>query len=227
VNPAVCGTDASRCGLREASLFLRDYGVPQLVAGITEGIRAELVAGIGVPTQGCDPTKTLRCAAVALADGGEQLTDGIDKLVEGVTLLSDGGGQLADGAGQLADGLGAAADGSVRLADGLQQAREGAPRLVDGAQRLSDEGTKKLVKAGEDTTQEYGEMYATIAAGAARAETEKMAYGAPEGADGLTAYSYIIQGEDGEDGRNLARGLTGGLLLAAGAAAFAVRRRLL
>lgn len=227
VNPKVCGVDASQCGLREAALFLRDYGIPQLVAGITEGIRAELIAGIGVPTAGCDPTKTLRCAAVALADGGGQLTDGIDQLVAGVTLLSDGGGQLADGAGQLADGLGAAADGSERLADGLAQAEDGAPKLVDGADRLSKEGMSQLITAGEETAQEYGKMYATIKAGADRADAEKMAYGAPEGAQGLTAYSYELLGDDGQGSRNLQRGLAALALIGLGAGGLVLRRRLI
>ena len=132
---------------------------------------------------------------------------------------------MADGSEELAAGLEDAADGSGRLADGLGPAADGAPQLVDGAQRLSDEGTKKLVEAGEDTAQNYGELYATIAAGAERADAEEMAYGAPEGATGLTAYSFVIQGEDGEGSRNLTRGLTGLALLGAGAGAFALRRR--
>ena len=118
-----------------------------------------------------------------------------------------------------------AADGSGRLADGLTTAADGAPKLVDGAERLSDEGTKKLVVAGEDTAQNYGEMYATIAAGSERAQTENMAYGAPEGAMGLTAYSFVIEGENGESGRNVARGVAGLAILGAGAGAFALRRR--
>ena len=61
-------------------------------------------------------------------------------------------------------------------------------------------------------------MYATMQAGAERAQTEDMAYGAPEGAAGLTAYSYVIQGEDGEAARNWARGLAGMALLGLGAA---------
>jgi putative membrane protein len=226
-NPAVCGTAPDgTCGLREAALFLRDYGIPQLVAGITDSIRTELIAGIGVPKPGCDPTSTLRCAAEALADGGGQLTAGIDKLVEGVTLLNDGGGQLADGAGQLADGLGTAADGSERLADGLSQAEDGAPLLVDGADRLSKEGMSQLIEAGEDTAQDYGKMYATIKAGADRADAEKMAYGAPEGAQGLTAYSYELLGDDGEGSRNTKRGIAALGLLGLGAGGFLLRRRL-
>ena len=51
-----------------------------------------------------------------------------------------------------------------------------------------------------------------------------MAYGAPEGAQALMAYSFVIEGENGEGGRNMARGLAGLALLGAGAGAFAFRR---
>jgi putative membrane protein len=196
-----------------------------------------LVAGTGDLKKG---TKKLVAGSGQLDAGGQliyeklgELTAGLGKISDGAGQLSDGAaqakdgsGQLADGSDQLADGLVGAADGSRQITDGLDQAASGAPKLVDGAQRLSDEGTKKLVKAGKDTAQNYGELYATIAAGAERADNEKMAYGAPEGAQGLTAYSFIIQGEDGEGGRNLARGLAGLGLLAAGAGAFGLRRRL-
>ncbi len=84
----------------------------------------------------------------------------------------------------------------------------------------------KLVEAGEDTAQDYGQLYATIAAGAERADAEKMAYGAPEGATGLTAYSFVVEGETGESGRNWARGLAGLALLGAAGGALVLRRRL-
>ncbi|HET7196268.1 MAG TPA: hypothetical protein VFI99_14885, partial [Nocardioides sp.] len=87
-----------------------------------------------------------------------------------------------------------------------------------------DKGTSKLVEAGKDTTQTYGQMYATMEAGAERAQTEDMAYGAPEGAAGLTAYSYVIQGDDGEAGRNWSRGLAGLALLGLGGALLLGRR---
>ena len=107
----------------------------------------------------------------------------------------------------------------------MKQAAKGAPRLVDGAERLSDEGMGQLVEAGEATAQEFGQMYATIEAGAERAQTEDMVYGAPEDAVGLAAYSYEIKGEFGDGSRNLVRTLGGLAILAAGAAAFALRRR--
>ncbi len=264
-NPLQCAeakataTPADDCGIKEAAMAVQG-GVPVLVSELVKSIEAEILAGLGEPTKGCDPESTLRCAAGALADGGDELVAGVNALVSGVNQLAAGGvelsagaGQLADGlgalesgAGQLADGTGRAADGSTqladganqlatglgdaaagsgRLADGLTQASKGAPKLVDGAQRLSDEGTSKLVEAGEATAQNYGQMYASLEAGAERAQTEKMVYGAPEGAMGLAAYSYEIGGEDGVSGRNLAQGLGGAAVLAAGAGAFALRRR--
>ncbi len=54
-----------------------------------------------------------------------------------------------------------------------------------------------------------------------------MAFGAPSDSIGLTAYSYIIKGENGEGGRNVVRALGAlGMLGAAGGVIF-MRRRLL
>ncbi len=202
-----------RCGaaaLTDGGQQLSD-GIDQLVAGV-----AQLNAG-----------------GMALAKGAGQLSVGLVKLDAGANQLSsgvgqakDGSSQVATGAQQLATGIGDAANGSSQLADGLGQAAAGAPKLVNGAQRLSTEGTKQLIKAGEDTAQTYGEQYATFEAGALRASTQDMAFGAPQGALGLTAYSYVIQGTSGETGRNWTRGLAGLALLGAGAGAFAFRRRL-
>lgn len=206
-------------------------GANALVAGSKDlkGGTAKLLAGSGELDAGgmllYEKLGELAAGLGKIDDGAGQLADGAAKAKAGTTQLADGSGQLADGSDQLADGLGTAADGSRQITDGLTKAADGAPKLVDGAQRLSDEGTKKLVEAGEDTAQNYGQMYATISAGAERADAEKMAYGAPEGALGLTAYSFVIQGEDGDTGRNVARGLSGLVLLGAGAGAFALRRR--
>lgn len=190
---------------------------------LTAGV-AKLVDGVN---QLNDGGAKLAAGAGDLSDGLGRIDDGAGQLADGTGEAKDGSGKLADGAGQLADGLKDAADGSSRLTDGLTTAADGAPKLVDGAERLSDEGTKKLVEAGEDTAQNYGELYATIEAGSERAQTENMAYGAPEGAMGLTAYSFVIQGENGEGGRNLTRGVAGLAILGAGAGAFALRRRLI
>jgi putative membrane protein len=265
-DPADClaakqtSTPADDCGIKEGALFLENAGIPALVDAITNNISAELKAGIGTPTAGCDPTKTLRCAAAALATGGGDLNTGVLKLVAGVQKLDAGSAQLASGAGQLSSGIGQlntgagtladgittahdgsgqlasgadtlssglqdAANGSGKLADGLATAAGGAPKLKNGAQKLSDQGTKKLVAAGKDTAQNYGELYAVMKAGADRANTEDMAFGAPADAAGLTAYDYIINGDDGESGRNVARGLAGLAVLGAGGGVFALRRR--
>ncbi len=84
----------------------------------------------------------------------------------------------------------------------------------------------QLIAAGEDTAQEYGKLYATIEAGAARADAEKMAYGAPEGSMGLTAYSYELLGDDGQGTRNTKRGLVALGLAGLGAGGLLLRRRL-
>jgi putative membrane protein len=215
-------TPADDCGIRDAVAYFRATAIPTLVSQLTNSIASELLANIAVPAGGCDPHKpTLLCGAGALADGGGELAGGSSELAAGLGRLDAGAGKLAGGAGDAADGSGRlaagadqlssgledAADGSGRLADGLTKAAGGGPKLVHGAQRLSDEGTKQLVKAGEDTAQSYGELYATMAAGAQRARSEGMAFGAPKGAVGLTAYNYVITGDDGENGRNWTRGV--------------------
>ncbi|WP_330473116.1 hypothetical protein [Terrabacter sp. C0L_2] len=163
----------------------------------------------------------LASGAGKVATGAGQLDTGIGKLADGAGQLDDGAGKLKDGAGQLSDGLADAADGTSQLAAGLTDAAAGAPQLKDGAQRLSDEGTKKLVAAGKATAADYGEKYALIEVGAKRAKAEGMAYGAPKGATGATAYSYELAGVDGEGSANLGRaaaavgvfGLAGGSVL--------------
>jgi putative membrane protein len=185
-------------------------GVQQLVAGVQklDAGGAQLAAGAG-----------------DLSAGLGKLNAGAGQLADGAGTASAGSGQLAAGANKLASGLKTAADGSGQLTAGLATAANGAPQLVNGAQKLSDQGTKKLIAAGTSTAQSYGELYATMTAGAQRAQTDDMAFGAPEGAVGLTAYDYIITGDDGEGGHNLARGLGGLAILGAGGGVFALRRR--
>jgi putative membrane protein len=189
----------TQCGIKEAALAVQ-AGIPQLV----DSLRAQILAGLGTPGPGCDPTKTLRCGAAALASGL---------------------GRLDAGAHQLSDGLATAGSGSDQLAGGLQQAREGAPRLKSGAHELSRRGAVKIVKAGQDTAQQYGKLYAVLAAGAKRANTEGMVYGAPRGAMGLMAYDFEINGSDGQGSRNVARLLAAVVLGGLGLGAFALRRR--
>jgi putative membrane protein len=192
-------------------------GVDLLSAG-----GGDLIDGLGLLSDG---SGQLANGTGDLSDGLGKLDDGAGQLADGSTTAADGSNQVAAGADKLAKGLGDAANGSGQIADGLTTAAGGAPKLVDGAQKLSDQGTKKLIAAGTSTAQSYGELYSTMTAGAQRAQTEDMAYGAPKDAVGLTAYSYIIKGDDGEGSRNLARGLGGLAILGAGGAVFALRRR--
>jgi len=191
-------------------------GLDELAAG------AELLdAGAADASSGAD---RLAAGNGELRDGLALLRDGAGGLAEGAAEAEAGGDQVADGAQQLADGLGDAASGSSRLADGMEEAATGAPKLVDGAQRLSDEGTQKLIEAGASTAQTFGESYAVIEAGAERARAEGMAFGAPEGAAGATAFTYELRGDTGEGGRNLTRGIAALALLAAGAGVLLLRR---
>lgn len=216
-------------------------GVPTLVDSLTAQIRDQLSAGLGTPTKGCDPTKTLRCGAAALVAGGEQLKAAAPQLASGVGQLAAGGQQLATGANQLsagigqvdggahqlASGLGSAASGAGQIDGGLGQAASGAPQIVSGAHQLSQKGSKKLAAAGASTAVSYGVMYGELEAGAKRVHQDGMAYGAPAGAQGLTAYDYILVGDDGQGGREAHRGMVAGGALVIGGAVWLVRRRLL
>jgi putative membrane protein len=192
-------TTADDCGIREAALAVRG-GVPLLV----DTLREQILSGLGSATPGCDPTKTLRC---------------------GATALSNGLGQLDAGADQLSTGLDTAASGSGQLANGLQQARDGAPQLKNGANELSKKGVVKIVHAGEKTAQQYGKLSATLTAGAERAHTDGMFYGAPTGSMGLMAYDFEINGSDGQGSRNIERLLLAIVLGGLGLGAFALRKR--
>lgn len=199
-------TQGKKCGIKQAALAVR-AGIPQLVAGLQE----QILAGLGNAKPGCDPTKTLRCGAAALSDG--------------LGKLDDGSQQLADGANQLSDGLGTAASGSAQLADGTQQAASGSPALVDGAEALSRRGVVKIVAAGEDTAQQYGQLYASLQAGAQRAHNDGMMFGAPTGAMGLMAYDFEIDGSSSQSSHDAVRLLLAAVFAGLGLGAFALRRR--
>lgn len=208
----------SQCSPKDKN-FPDNCGFSQVLQ-LVQGGMFSLVDGIAAGITGDADFKRL-------VAGGSDLAKGASDAAAGAKQVDDGAGQLADGANQLQSGLQDAATGSGQLADGLDQAAAGAPQIKDGAQRLSDEGTKVLIGKGKDTAQQFGEKYALIKAGADRAQAESMAYGAPEGATGQTAYTLEIAGADGEGGRNWARGL-GALAVFAigGGAAAAVRQRL-
>ncbi|HET9631487.1 MAG TPA: hypothetical protein VFP73_03765 [Terrabacter sp.] len=211
--------------LSDGAMALND-GTKALAVG-----SAQLQAGTGQVATGAKDlgagADKLATGSSDLATGAGQLDSGVGQLAAGAGQLDDGAGRLKDGADQLSDGLGDAASGASQISAGLTDAASGAPQLRDGAQKLSDEGTKKLVAAGKATAADYGEKYALIEVGAQRAKTEGMAYGAPKGADGATAYSFELAGVDGQGSANLGRtaaaagvfGLAGGAVL--------LRRRLL
>ncbi len=201
-------------------------GLVQLADGVTAAIAGvnRLNAGAGDAYNG---SSRLSGGLGRIDDGANQLDDGANQLAAGAGDASDGSGLLAAGAAKLSSGLGDAADGSTKIANGLDEAAAAAPRLPAGAQELSDKGTQKLIAAGQSTTQTYSELVAIMKAGAERANASSMAYGAPDGAVGLTAYSYKIKGASGEGNRNLVRTLGGLVLLAGAAGGLALRRRLI
>lgn len=209
----------------QSGVDLIGTGGSTLINGLAQlqGGAAQLKGGTSALSQGAGDLAT---GSGRLASGAGQLGTGVGRLAAGAGQLDSGAGQLQAGAGQLSSGIGVATTGSGQLLDGLTQAADGAPKLQSGAQQLSDQGTSKLIAAGQSTASDYGQKYALIVAGAQRAKTEAMAYGAPAGAAGQTAYSFELAGADGEGGRNLGRGL-GALAifaLAGGAGVLRLRR---
>lgn len=200
-------------------------GGSTLINGLAQlqGGAAQLKGGTSALDHGAGD---LAAGAGQLDTGAGQLSAGVSRLATGAGQVDSGAGQLQTGAGQLSQGLGAATTGSGQLLDGLSQAAGAAPKLQDGAQQLSDQGTTKLIAAGKSTASDYGQKYALIAAGAQRAKTESMAYGAPVGAIGETAYSFELAGADGEGSRNLGRGLGAAAIfaLAGGVGVLRLRR---
>lgn len=200
-------------------------GTDQLSAG-----GSTLVSGLGQLGTGAQQLRagagSLATGIQGAATGATQLSDGIDTAASGSSQLAAGIASAAAGSQQLADGLVDAADGSTQLSDGLVSAAEGAPKLVDGTQQLSDEGTSQVVVSGKGTAEDFGVKYAVLSAGAERAATEGMAYGAPDGAAGFTAYSIDIAGVDGTGASSVGRLIAAIVLFAAGIglATFARRR---
>lgn len=203
-------TDTAEDGTLLGGVNAARGGVGQLSAG-----GQTLVGGLGQLADGASALKT----------GSSQLAGGTRQLATGAGQLSTGTGQLAEGAARLAGGLRTAADGSQTLADGLGTAADGAPAIVDGAEQLSEQGTSVLVETGASTAADYGVKYAVIEAGAARATEESMAYGGPEGAASVTAYSIEIAGADGSGASSVGRGAAAAALFGLGGALAAFARR--
>ncbi|ADG73192.1 membrane protein-like protein [Cellulomonas flavigena DSM 20109] len=204
------GAQRLSAGLRDAadgSQTLADRLRPAAEgsAALSDGVRAA-----------ADGALTLADRLRPAADGSRALADGARTAADGATKLSSGIRTAADGSRELSDGLRDAADGSQTLADGVGTAAEGAPALVDGATRLSQEGTSVLVETGAGTAADYGVKYAVIKAGAERAATESMAYGGPEGATSVTAYSIDIAAADGAGASSVGRGIAAAALFGIG-----------
>ncbi|MDQ0373190.1 hypothetical protein [Cellulomonas humilata] len=206
-------------------------GVKQLQAGtgsLTTGGNT-LVQGLG--DLGAGATKlnagadSLSKGLATAATGSAALAAGLQDAATGSSTLSAGIGDAAVGSQQLAVGLQSAADGSTQLSDGLTTAADGAPKLVDGTQQLSDEGTSQVVVSGQGTAEDFGVKYAVLSAGAERAQTEGMAYGAPDGAAGSTAYSIEIAGVDGNGASSVGRLILAVVLFAAGIGLATLARR--
>lgn len=194
-------------------------GLAQVAGGLTQSATglAQLTTGVtlvkaGLSNPGCDtsnPTNAVN--PCGLREGLTLLSEGLLSAVGGVTQLSAGSATAATGSGTLAEKIAEAGDGAKQLAAGSRDAEVGSKRLadglVDGAQRLSDEGTKVLVEAGNDTALDFGERYAMIAHMAEMTEDGGLPYGAPEGATGSAAYSFELAAATHEGSRNLTRGL--------------------
>ena len=221
-NPALKPGQVGYCGITEGLSQLASgvlsavTGVNQLSAGAKSAAEGSGDLADGIAEAG-DGAQQLADGSLEAAAGSKRLADGLVAAGDGSARLADGNRQISDGAGDLADGLGDAADGSGRLAEGLGEAADGAPQLVDGAQRLSDEGTKKLVEAGNETTVEFGTNYAIIDAMAEKTKDGGLPYGAPEGATGSAAYSFELAAATNEGSKNLTRGALALVALGVGA----------
>ncbi|GEL97606.1 hypothetical protein [Cellulomonas terrae] len=213
------GCDATRPGLLEG-LTSVDAGVSLLLATVVTNVQK----GVGGPNDTA-ANGTLRGGVHSLQAGTDKLGAGGGALVDGLRQLNAGAGQLNAGAESLSEGLRTAADGSTELSDGLATAAEGAPKLVDGTQQLSDEGTSQVVVSGQGTAEDFGVKYAVLSAGAERAQTEGMAYGAPDGATGATAYSIEIAGVDGTGASSVGRLILAIVLFAGGIGLATLARR--
>ncbi|KQR16737.1 hypothetical protein [Cellulomonas sp. Leaf334] len=229
------GINQVRAGMGDADDTKADLtargGIHSLQAGVKE-LRAgggALGSGLGQLSAGATRLNagagSLSTGLTTAATGSAALAAGLQDAAAGSTTLSDGIETAAEGSDELADGIEAAADGSTQLSEGLVTASEGAPKLVDGTQQLSDEGTSQVVVSGQGTAEDFGVKYAVLSAGAERAQTEGMAYGAPEGATGATAYSIEIAGVDGTGASSVGRLILAIVLFAGGIGLATLARR--
>jgi putative membrane protein len=208
-------------------LKLRD-GTNQLSTGLSTTAvpgAAQLAAGLTTAHSGASAlaggAKQVDTGAQQLAAGSAQPDDGLKSAGSKVPALLAGLTQVDGGLAKIDAGL-AQLQGSAGLA---KTAADGAPALADGAGQLSAQGTSVLVSNGKETAADYGVKYAVIEAGAQRAADEDMAYGAPSGAAGATAYSIEIAGVDGAGAGNVGRGFASIALFGIGSVVATLARR--
>lgn len=157
------------------------FGTDAIEEGVSftllEGISETLLEGVGTFSPGCDPTKTLACAAGTLAAGGVQLNEGVNGpmgLVYGTTLLADGLPAAVDGAGRLkTEGA------DVLQKSGNDNSKEAGLALATfkALQAKADTGLGVPGGAPEGVTQ-YSGVYAFELAGAGGSATQNAARGA-------------------------------------------------
>jgi putative membrane protein len=141
---------------------------------LLEGISEKLLEGVGSFSVGCDPTKTLACAAGTLAAGGVKLEAGVNGpngLAFGTNALAEGLPQAVEGAGQI----------KTKAADPLQQkGNDGSKQAgvaiatLDALQARADTGAGIPGGAPEGVTS-YGGVYAFALDGAGGTATENAA----------------------------------------------------
>ena len=132
---------------------------------------------------------------------------------------ASGSKQVADGAKKLSDGLVPAGDGASKIADGLGQAVPGAQQIEGGAGQLSEQGTKKLIDAGKQTTVSFGSKYGQIVALNESGAENLLPYGVVEG-DSVSqtgAFSYELAAANKDTQQNVVRGIAALALLSIGA----------
>ncbi|MPZ60639.1 MAG: hypothetical protein GEU93_04950 [Propionibacteriales bacterium] len=190
----------------------------------------QVAAGNGALVDGLG---TLSDVAGQQSAGTGRLRAGLGELTHRAKRLADssreterGSDQLAENADALAAGLGRTARGSGKLTERLGDAKKGAPRLKGRVKRLAGGESRKLVRTGSEAVVSFGEQYALIEASAVRALDESMAFGAPEGAVGSTAYAYQLRSETGEAKRNWLRAMVALALFGIAVGGALLRRRL-
>lgn len=223
VNQLAAGSASARDAVKNRVV----PGVQLLITGLTgavSGISGQLAPGVDQLATG---SGTLATKLGEAADGARKLADGSSTAATGSDDLTSGLEKLLVGGTKLADGLGDAADGSGKIADGVTAVKDGVGQLADGSNRLSGEGTSLLATSANVAASDNAKKAAMLAAMAEKGKDGALPYGAPEGAVGDAAFSYVLAGANSDARDNTTRGAAAIALLALGSlSGFAIRRRL-